>query len=112
MQKIEWKDFEKVELRVGTIVNVEDFPEAHTPAYKLQIDLGDDIGVKRSSAQITERYTKEGLVGKQVVCVVNFPEKQIGPFISEVLTTGFADAEGRVVLATPAHPVPNGSKLF
>jgi len=112
METIEWGDFEKVELRVGTIVNVEDFPEARKPAYKLEIDFGVEIGVKRSSAQITEHYTKEDLERKQVLCVVNFPEKQIGPFISQVLTTGVADQAGSVVLVSPDYVVPNGSKLF
>ncbi len=111
METISWNDFEKVELRVGTIVTVEDFPEARKPAYKLTIDFG-ELGIKRSSAQITKHYTKEDLVGRQVVCVVNFPSKQIGPFISEVLTTGFADENGDVVLTSPSHKVPNGSKMF
>lgn len=111
MQTISWNDFEKVELRVGTIVTAEDFPEARKPAYKLTIDF-DDLGIKRSSAQITKHYTKEELVGRQVVCVVNFPPKQIGPFISEVLTTGFADENGDIVLTMLSHKVPNGSKMF
>ncbi len=111
METISWNDFEKVELRVGTIVTAEDFPEARKPAYKLTIDFG-DIGTKRSSAQITKHYTKEELIGRQVVCVVNFPPKQIGPFISEVLTTGFADENGDVVLTEVTHKVPNGSKMF
>lgn len=106
------QDFENVDIRVGTIVEVEDFPEARKPAYKLLIDFGSEIGQKKSSAQITKHYTKEELVGKQVMGVVNFPPKQIGPFISETLTLGFADESGDVVLASPTKPVPNGSKLF
>lgn len=112
MEQIEWNDFEKVELRVGTIIDVQDFPEARKPAYKLEIDFGEEIGKKKSSAQITKHYSKEDLIGKQVVGVVNFPEKQIGPFISECLTTGFADKNKDVVLVSPEREVPNGSKLF
>src|SRR3989344_7407878 len=109
METINWSDFEKVELRAGTIVKVEDFPEAKKPAYKLWIDLG-DLGTKKSSAQLTKLYKKEDLLNKKVVCVVNFPPKQIGNFISEVLTTGFVTEEG-VVLAVPDKSVKNGSKL-
>lgn len=111
MQEITWSEFEKVELRVGTIIEVQDFPEARKPAYKLQIDFG-ELGIKKSSAQITKHYTKEELLGKQVVCVINFPPKQIGPFISECLTTGFADENGDVVFTEPERKVPNGSKMF
>ena len=111
MELITWKEFEKVELRVGTIVEVEEFPEARKPAYKLVIDFG-DIGFRKSSAQITNLYSKDELVGRQIIGVVNFPPKQIGPFISECLTTGFVDRDGNVVLASPERPVPNGSKLF
>lgn len=110
MHEITWSDFEQIELRVGTIINTEDFPEARKPAYKLEIDLG-EFGIKKSSAQITHLYTKEALIGKQVLCVINFPNKQIGPFLSEVLTTGFYLPTGEVVLAKPERHVPNGSKL-
>ena len=112
MQTIEWADFVRVELRVGTIVEVLEFPEARKPAWKLRVDFGAEIGVKVSSAQITALYRKEDLLGRQVVGVVNFPPKQIGPFRSEVLVTGFHDDQGRVVLAMPERPVPNGAKLL
>lgn len=111
MQQIEWQDFQKVELRVGTIVEVADFPEARNPAYKLQVDFGEEIGVKKSSAQITDLYTREDLVGKQVIAVVNFPVKQIGPMMSECLVTGFYREDGAVVLAVPDQAVANGAKL-
>lgn len=112
MQEINWNDFEKIELRVGTILEVSDFPEARKPAYKLTIDFGSEIGVRRSSAQITKHYTTADLIGKQVVSVVNFPKKQIANFMSECLVTGFADENGDIVLSTVASPVPNGSKLI
>ena len=110
METISWNDFEKVELRVGTIVQAEDFPQAKKPAYKLLIDLG-ELGLKKSSAKITSFYKKEELVGKQVLCVVNFAAKQIANFVSEVLTTGFVLPDGKVVVAQPERKVPNGSKL-
>lgn len=109
--KITWQDFERIGLLVGTIVNVENFPEAKKPAYKLQINLGKEIGIKKSSAQITKLYKKDELIGKQVICVVNFPLKQIGNFISEVLTTGFIGKDGEVVLAIPERKVENGTRL-
>lgn len=110
METIEWDDFEKVHLVAGTVIQVEEFPEARKPAYKLKIDLGPDIGIKHSSAQITSLYKKEELLGKQVLCVVNFKTKKIGPFISEVLTTGFIQG-GEVTLAIPERVVPNGTRL-
>jgi tRNA-binding protein len=110
MEQITWGDFEKVELRVGTILEVSDFPKARKPAYQISVDFG-PFGIKRSSAQITTHYTKEELVGTQVVAVLNFPQKQIANFISEVLITGFAREDGSIVLARPTMPVPNGSKL-
>ena len=112
MQEITWKEFEKVELRVGTILDVHDFPEAKKPAYQLTIDFGDEIGLRKSSAQITTHYTKEDLIGKQIIAVLNFPKKQIANFMSECLVTGFADEKGAVVLAAVDTQVPNGSKLI
>ncbi len=109
---ISYDDFSKVDIRVGEVVGVEDFPEARKPAYKLTIDFGPEIGVKKSSVQITALYKKEDLVGKQVIGVVNFPPKQIGPFVSEVLTLGVTDEAGNVVLLMPTHKAKVGSKMF
>ncbi len=111
METINWADFEKVELRIGTIIEVEDFPEARVPAFKLKVDFGDEIGVKKSSAQITDLYNKADLLGRQVLAVVNFPPKQIGPMRSECLVTGFHRQDGAVVLARPESDVPNGARL-
>jgi tRNA-binding protein len=126
MDNIEWSDFEKVHLAVGTIIDVNEFPEARKPAYKLTINFGDKIGIKKSSAQITHHYTRQQLIGKQIIAVVNFPNKQIGPFISECLVTGFHDENNQVILAVPdniqtkpsmsdkvlhENTVPNGTKL-
>ena len=109
---ISFDDFLRVDIRVGTIIAVETFPEARKPAYKLTIDFGPAIGIRRSSAQITEHYTLDTLVGRQVAAVVNFPTRQIGKFMSEVLTLGFPDAAGHVVLFAPDQCVPNGARLF
>ena len=111
MITISWEEFEKVELRAGTVLDVQDFPEARNPAYILKADFGQDIGIKKASAQITDLYTKEALIGKQIVGVVNFPPKQIGPMRSEFLVTGFVKDSGEVVLAVPDKDVPNGLKL-
>ncbi len=111
MSTISWEQFEQVDLRVGTIIRAEEFPEANKPAYKLLIDFGKEIGIKKSSAQITDLYSTTELIDKQVVGVVNFPPKQIGPFISECLITGFHRDDGSVVLAVPDKNIPNGSKL-
>ncbi|MCT1531167.1 tRNA-binding protein [Sphingobacterium daejeonense] len=108
---ISWEDFEQVDLRVGTILEVSDFPKARRPAYQLHIDFGPEIGILKSSAQITYHYTKETLVGRQVVAVVNFPKKQIANFMSECLVTGFEDEHGEIVLTSVEQQVPNGSKL-
>ena len=108
---LSWTEFERVDLRVGTIVEARPFPEARRPAYQLLIDFGPELGLKKSSAQITHHYTPEALPGRQILAVVNFPPKQIGKFRSEVLVTGFADADGHIVLAAVAGPVPNGQRL-
>ena len=110
--QITFEDFLKVDVRVGTVVDVQDFPEARKPAFKLTIDFGAPIGRKKSSAQITKRYSREGLIGRRVAAVVNFPPRQIGPFMSEVLTLGFPDENGEVVLIAPDLPVPDGGRLF
>ena len=111
METIEWGDFERVQIRAGTIVGVEDFPEARRPAYKLQVDFGEELGILKSSAQITDLYQREELEGRQVLAVVNFPAKQIGPIRSECLVTGLHREDGAVVLAVPDKAVPNGARL-
>ena len=108
---ISWSDFEKIELRAGTVVEVKEFPEARKPAYQLKIDFGEEIGTKQVSAQITDHYSGEDILGRQVICVTNFPPKQIGPFISECLVTGLYMKDGTVVLAIPEQPVHDGARL-
>jgi len=106
-----WNEFERVDMRCGTIVRVEDFPEARKPAYQVWVDFGEELGIKKTSAQITALYRKEDLIGKQIIGVVNFAPKQIGKFISEFLLTGFPDKNGAIVMATTQQPAPNGSRL-
>ncbi len=111
-EQITFDDFLKVDIRVGTIVACDDFPEARKPAYKLRIDFGPEIGVKKSSAQITELYERDAVIGRQVAAVVNFPPRQIGPFMSEVLVLGFPRDDGAVAMITVDPPVPNGGRMF
>jgi tRNA-binding protein len=111
MAEITWDDFEKIQMLAGTVVKVEAFPEARKPAWKVWADFGPEIGELKSSAQITVHYRPEDLLGKQIVGVVNFPAKRIGPMLSQFLLTGFPDADGNIVLAAPERPVPNGSKI-
>lgn len=112
MTTITWDEFTKVELRVGKVISAKLFPEARKPAYILEVDFGEELGIKKSSAQVTHLYQPEELVGKLVVAVVNFPKKQIGPFMSECLVTGFHNEKGEVALCVPDHPVPLGAKLL
>ena len=109
---ISWEDFEKVDIRVGKIVEVQDFPEARKPTYKLKIDFGDEIGIKKSCGQFPARYSKDDLLGKLVTCVVNFQPKQIGPATSEALTVGFPDKDGEAIIISPDHDVPLGGRLY
>jgi tRNA-binding protein len=111
MKQIAWDDFARVHLCAGTIIDVQEFPQARQPAWKLTVDFGAEIGTLRSSAQITELYDKDALMGLQIMAVVNFPKKQIGPFMSECLVTGMAREDGAIVLVTPAERVPNGTRL-
>ena len=112
MTDAEFDDFLKLDIRVGTIIAAQSFPEARKPAYKLEIDFGDEIGTRKSSAQIIAHYASDELIGQQVLAVVNFPPRQIGPFMSEVLTLGVPDAAGEVVLMQPTYAVPNGGRLY
>ena len=111
METIIWQDFEKIELRAGTIIEVNDFPKAKKPAYQLRVDLGPEIGIKQSSAQLTKLYSREELIGKQVLCVVNFPPRQIANFLSEILVTGYVLPDGEVVLSSIERNIPNGTRL-
>ncbi|MBO9474424.1 tRNA-binding protein [Shimia sp. R10_1] len=111
MGEISFEDFQKVDIRVGTVVRAEDYPEARKPAIKLWVDFGDEIGVRKSSAQITAHYNPDGLIGKQVMAVVNFPPRQIGKFMSEILVLGLPDAAGEITLIGPDGPVPNGGRM-
>lgn len=111
METIIWQDFEKVELRAGTIIEVNDFPKAKKPAYQLKVDLGQEIGIKQSSAQLTKLYSREELVGKQVLCVVNFAPRQIANFLSEILVTGYVLPDGEVILSSIESNIPNGTRL-
>lgn len=110
--EIGFEEFRKVDVRVGTIVDAQDFPDARRPAFKLWVDFGDPLGVKKTSAQVTKHYSREALIGRQVAAVVNFPPKQVGKFLSEILVLGFPDADGDVVLVSPDVPVPNGGRLY
>ena len=111
MEAITWNQFDSVELRVGTVTAVDDFPEAKKPAWKVTVDFGPDIGVRKSSAQVTDLYSRDDLLGRQIVGVINFPPKQIGPMMSEFLLTGFHQDDGAVVIAVPERDVPNGARL-
>ena len=111
METITWQDFEKVELRAGTIIEVNDFLKAKKPAYQLKVDLGEEIGIKQSSAQLTKLYSKEELLGRQVLCVTNFPPRQIANFVSEILVTGYILEDGEVILSSIERPVPHGTRL-